>query len=677
MDETADLALAAESHGIFGRVALASNDMPAAVEHLSKQLTLVEMMEGTQSVTVATILEDLGWARIREAELLTGLAALEVVASPQVTGNRVAAVSSETGADMMGKARTSETGAEMLQRAHRIRSLQQGIAHETMVTCCIRLAEWYWVIDDYDEVVASYDQALLALRTNDQELSKEAVLVRAWQGVAHSLALRYSAAASCFDCALRMVGRTHGKRSWEKVRLLADRACLLQTLCRNLDSLAPQSQEAIWVGTAGLKARMRFRRLHHQLHASGAEDDESPHLATFAPLRRSQLVRSADLLRPFAEGSIAAVPMAKQDRRGDLDQRRESEDAASAPTLSTPTPPASPLEQSDADALSDEGSCASEDARVSDGCEYASDADVKLHISACHNPSSESEGNASVQAAVGESVKGTQHHVGADEGAQGTAGLGGSTDQPARSMGDADLAEAARERHIRQLQQQRSQLQLERLLEQQRCPIPKPKRRKPPKPLSLLRPARLTLSDEGPSTLSDGELAWQLALEDARRSPRRGKMTWRLGFDDGFDTTRASNWTSSRSSSAGAQPRRKPHEAVEVELCCNLWEHEGGCAECALPAGHPGEHDISAGLRRRRRADDMPPPRPLPLPVEPTQSGPASLEECLSTSGRQNPSASFTQRCCNVWEHKGGCSDCTLPAGHPGPHEIVGLGRRR
>ena len=495
-----------QSCGILGQVALASNDVSAAVVNFSQQKRMLENLGERDSLRMADVLEDLGWARLRETDELTSVAALEIV---------VTTMPFETGEEQ-----AAETGAEMLQHAYRIRMENQGAHDPRMAICCCRLEEYHWSIDDLEEVIRLYSQAFEALKANSNGQSREAVMILAWQGAAHSLAQQYLAAGVCFERALRILDGTFGFGSWEHVRLLADQACLLQTLGESLGMLAAAESEETteWAQIKSRRLSRQMHRLRSSLLAGGTQDDVPTHLAVFAPARRAELVSS--LMRQ---------------------------------------PPPSTSSEDDSEASSSE--------------EGTGQADADDHC--FENEEGEEE---------------TSLHGLKD-------GRGPAARKVMRSLTVDEPQQC-----WRQQQQQRRRLQHQRLLEQQQDPIPKvkPKAVRPPS-LHRRRVLQLASSVDIEETSqvspeSDAELAWRLSLESARRSERRRSHSWRLGFDDGFDTTCASHWKSSQQ----PEPRTaRPHASIEVLLCCNVLEHKGGCPECILPAGHDGEHQF-ANLGRRR-----------------------------------------------------------------------------
>ena len=105
----------------------------------------------------------------------------------------------------------------------------------------------------------------------------------------------------------------------------------------------------------------------------------------------------------------------------------------------------------------------------------------------------------------------------------------------------------------------------------------------------------------------------------------------RLGHDDGFDTMSASAWQTS--------------------------------ADLGRPRQTSAWQSASAWQAKRKQVN---PPS-------------AEDEQALRSTARRPHSEVEVELCCHVWEYKGGCPECRLPAGHGGAHQVSSLneGRRR
>ena len=263
------------SEAARAEVALAENRLADASRLLTSQLDALEAER--VPAEVVKVLEELGWAKLRMAEETHDIAALEIVASPRLAPRSLS--------DM--------TGPEMLMHAHRLRSLQLHQRYDVrMAKCCIRLAEYYWVIDDYPAIIRAYNEALIAYEANGLEFTQDAVRLLSWLGHAHAQQLEYSAAMRCFDRALAAVPLAFGTPSWELFRQLLDKACVLGILGDTLASIAGTSAEARWAAAESQQVVHRLRSLHRVLSRERTEDASPSSFAVFAPMRRQVLTMS-------------------------------------------------------------------------------------------------------------------------------------------------------------------------------------------------------------------------------------------------------------------------------------------------------------------------------------------------------------------------------------------------
>ena len=303
------------------RAALTEGRLSDAIDGYSRALNWMHLQSfpnNPEPLAVAAVLEDLGWAKLRMAELELGIAALEAVSTP-IEPVRV------------GGAAHIETGPEMLLRARQIRMSHGQQFHVQMANCCIRLAEYYWVLDSFPEIIALYAEALACYEANGLEYSDEAVTLLAWLALAHSFASEPSAAAQCIERALDSSRIAHGDElSWDRFWLLLDQAHLLQELAAFVGALAPQSDEACWAADSRKKTGARLRALHGMLSERQIPDSTPSQLAIFAPTRR-QTARISCLLSIFEDSEEEDEHGGyKADGSADIDVRPKSEEGTNA-----------------------------------------------------------------------------------------------------------------------------------------------------------------------------------------------------------------------------------------------------------------------------------------------------------------------------------------------------------
>ena len=228
-----------------------------------------------------------------------------------------------------------EQGARvLLERSLAIRALRQGQDHFDYGLCVIKLAEYYWLADDYARVLELYTEAIALLSANSvyTERSKTVAQLYAYSMHCHALLGNMPGAIKANDKALTLCKQVFGDVAWELYRAMLDKVWLIQ---RSWDtSLGPSSNEGRKAYSLAERWETHAAIMHTTL-ANDKIDDCSIGLSAFASLKRELVLRPED----DPEGASAkqrANRKARRDAKNGSSRYREPRAGAGSPALKPP-----------------------------------------------------------------------------------------------------------------------------------------------------------------------------------------------------------------------------------------------------------------------------------------------------------------------------------------------------
>jgi tetratricopeptide (TPR) repeat protein len=185
----------------------------------------------------------------------------------------------------------AQDALHLLQHARAIRLAKQGSEHFELGLCLVKLAEFYWFVDQYDKVLELYLEAIRILTAFAGEKSKYVVHLLSWVVIARTLDSGGTTkeAIKANDRALILAKAVFGEMSWEVWRVMSDKVHLIQ---HSVDpSLSAQSGEARKAYSMAERVETHAAILLDSLQKEKAEDERLSELSAFAPLKREAMLR--------------------------------------------------------------------------------------------------------------------------------------------------------------------------------------------------------------------------------------------------------------------------------------------------------------------------------------------------------------------------------------------------
>ena len=261
----------AESTQLIGTTHLKSGEVGLACDHLLDALKLVTLSEGTSSLRVAEILEDLSLALIRQrcdTSAVLGASATEGALSSASIPSSAEVKKSRSSGSLLGKPKPTlaesllsfmvpkveAIGASedplrkllketdvlmisdedaidaMLQSALAIRRKKNGPKHVRVGHSLIRLTELYWAQGRYSQIGKLYAEATNIFAASEDDTRKEVSQLASWSAVATLLIGNLKKAESENDKAASLATKAFGASSWEMHRLMMDKVRICQAL---------------------------------------------------------------------------------------------------------------------------------------------------------------------------------------------------------------------------------------------------------------------------------------------------------------------------------------------------------------------------------------------------------------------------------------------------------------
>jgi tetratricopeptide (TPR) repeat protein len=155
-----------------------------------------------------------------------------VAPGPEATGKgRVSVVDDSSSDDGSDDDNSDESLAEqdarkLLERAVAIRAARLGKSHFEYALCLLKLAEYYWLAEDYARVLDLYMEAIGVLTEHPiyTEKSKTVVQLFGWLTHVFILLNDLPEALKANEKALNLVKHAFGEVSWELHRVMLDKA---------------------------------------------------------------------------------------------------------------------------------------------------------------------------------------------------------------------------------------------------------------------------------------------------------------------------------------------------------------------------------------------------------------------------------------------------------------------
>ena len=231
-------------------------------------------------------------------------------------------------------------------RARAIPLSKQGADHIALAHCCIRFAEYYWTVNDYEEVLSLYKEASRIYTLHKHKETKEYAHLLSWIAVAymHTGIGGVPLATKHNELADKLVKKVFGSLSWELHRTMIDRVWLLQHSVEDTAE-SKKSQDTRKAFSMAERVETHATMLLNSLEGTRREDrvfdNALSELSVFAPKARVLLVVEDEppLECPWSmtdrrRGARGAAPAAADARLGESPTGLRGSQAPKPPRIS-------------------------------------------------------------------------------------------------------------------------------------------------------------------------------------------------------------------------------------------------------------------------------------------------------------------------------------------------------